>query len=191
MSNWHTLEIEPVTSERWTDLETLFGKHGAYGGCWCMFWRLPQSEFQRQAGEGNRLAFQKVVEEGPVPGLLAYADGKPVGWISVASRQEFSRLSRSRILKPVDNQPVWSIVCFYILKGYRRMGLTVELLKAAVEYAARHGAQIVEGYPIDPGRGDYPDAHAYMGLISAYRKVGFVEVARRSERHPIMRYFVG
>jgi GNAT superfamily N-acetyltransferase len=183
----HEPVIYPLTSERWADLEALFGSHGAYGGCWCMYYRLPQSQFVAQSGEGNRLALKALVDTGTVPGLIAYVDGNPAGWVSLAPRADFSRLSRSKVLKAVDDQPVWSVVCFYVAKAYRRQGLMVALLKAAVAYAGEHGATIVEGYPIDPGEGKYPDASAFNGLFSAYRTAGFEEVARRSDRRPIMR----
>ena len=182
--------FHPLTSDRWRDFETLFGPKGC-GGCWCMWWRLTRSEFERQKGEDNRQAMKALVESGEVPGILAYAEGEPVGWCSVAPREAFGALQRSRILKPVDEQPVWSVVCFFIAKAHRRKGLTVELLKAAVDYAAAHGAKVVEGYPVEPKKADAPDAFMYTGIASAFRRAGFVEVARRSETRPIMRRVIG
>ena len=104
--------------------------------------------------------------------------------------QEFSTLERSRILKPVDDQPVWSVVCFFVKRPSRRQGLTVQLLKAAVEYAKSNGAKIVEGYPVEPREGASPDVFVWTGLASAFKQAGFVEVLRRSETRPIMRYFI-
>jgi GNAT superfamily N-acetyltransferase len=182
------LAFYPVTPHRWADLETLFGPRGACGGCWCMYWRLKRSEFEQLKGEGNRQLLKSIVESGEVPGLLAYHNGKPVGWVSIEPRPAFSALERSRILKPVDEQPVWSVVCFFVAKGYRRKGLTVALLKAAAEYARQQGAAIVEGYPVEPKVAKAPDPFVYTGLASAFRQAGFQEVARRSETRPIMRY---
>lgn len=184
------LEFHPVTEERWADFEALFGPRGACGGCWCMWWRLKRSEFDAQKGEGNRLAMKAIVESGEVPGILAYSGGEPVGWCSIGPREVFGSLQRSRILKPVDEQPVWSVVCFYVVKEYRRKGVTGALLRAAVDYARAHGARIVEGYPVDPVKPTMPDPFVYHGLASTFRKAGFVEVARRSETRPIMRYDV-
>lgn len=184
------LEFHPVTSERWQDLEALFGPRGACGGCWCMYWRLKRSEFEQLSGEGNRAMLKAIVESGEIPGILAYSQGQPVGWCSVAPRQNFSALERSRILKPVDDQPVWSVVCFFTTKKYRRQGVTVSLLQAAVDYARRGGAKIVEGYPVDTRGNSSPDAFVYTGLASAFQKAGFVEVLRRSETRPIMRYAI-
>ncbi len=186
-SEW---EFHPVTPDRWGDLEALFGPRGACGGCWCMWWRLTRAEFDRQKGEGNRLAMKALVESGRVPGILAYAGGAPVGWCSVAPREEFGALARSRVLRPIDDQPVWSVVCFFIAKAYRRRGLTVALLRAAVDYAAAHGARVVEGYPTESKKADAPAAFLYMGTVSAFRKAGFVEVARGSSSRPIMRYTI-
>ena len=185
------LKFRPLTLERWADLEKLFGKHGASGGCWCMWWRLKRSEFLKQRGEGNRKALKKIVDSGEVPGILAYANDEPIGWCSVATRESYPALERSRVLKRVDNKPVWSIVCFFVAKQFRHKGVTVSLLRAAIEYVKEQGGKIVEGYPVEPKKGYTPDAFAYTGLASAFRKVGFVEVLRRSETRPIMWYRIG
>jgi GNAT superfamily N-acetyltransferase len=183
------LQVEPVTPKRWRDLETLFGERGACAGCWCMWWRIKRSVWNQQKGEGNRKALRKIVETGEVPGLLAYRNGEPVGWISMQSREAFPVLENSRILKRVDNQPVWSIVCFFIAKPHRRKGLSVQLLKSAVRYARQTGATVVEGYPHDV-KASTPDVFIHTGLVSAFRKAGFEEVARRSAGRPIMRFLV-
>jgi GNAT superfamily N-acetyltransferase len=96
-------------------------------------------------------------------------------------------LDRSRVLARVDDAPVWSVTCFFVARKYRYSGLTVALLRAAVEHARRRGACVVEGYPIDPAGGKTADAFAYTGLESAFRDAGFVEVLRRSPTRPIMR----
>jgi len=182
------LDFYPLTPERWDDLVALFGPRGACGGCWCLWWRLKHSQFEKQKGEENKRALKRIVDSGEVPGLLAYADGHPVGWCSVAPREAFPRLGRSRILKRVDDRPVWSAVCFFVDKQFRRKGVAVRLLEAAVEHAKKHGAKTVEGYPVEPRKVSTPDAFAFTGLASAFRKAGFVEVLRRSDTRPIMRY---
>ena len=184
------LEFHPVTVKRWKDLESLFGERGACGGCWCMWWRMTRSEFNKKKGLGNKKALKKIIDSGEIPGILAYADGVPISWCSVAPREKFSTLERSRILQRVDEKPVWSVVCFFIAKPFRRKGVTIALLRAAIEHAKKHGAKIVEGYPVDPKKGKTPDVFAYTGLASAFRQAGFVEVLRRSETRPIMRYFI-
>jgi hypothetical protein len=98
-------KVEPLTRERWKDLVSLFGEKGAYGGCWCMWWRQAASEHERRAGEDNREALKALVNDGKIPGLLAYLDERPVGWCSVAPREELGRLLRSPVLKPVDERP--------------------------------------------------------------------------------------
>jgi GNAT superfamily N-acetyltransferase len=183
------LEYHPVTPERWADLERLFGKHGADGGCWCMWWRLTRSQFARQVGEKNRLALKAIVDSGKVPGLLAYADGEPVAWCSLGAREDYPSLERSRTLKRVDDRPVWSIVCFFVAKPFRGRGLMEPFLRAAVEYAGERGAKIVEGYPVEPQK-RLSGSSGYMGVASAYRKAGFVEVTQTAARRPIMRYLI-
>lgn len=184
------LRFLPLTDKNWSDLEMLFGPRGASGGCWCMWWRLRRSEYEKKKGAGNQRAFHKIVDSGAPVGVLAYADGKPVGWCAVAPRADYPVLGRSRVLAPVDGQPVWSVTCFYIAKGWRRSGLTAQLLEAAVSYARKRGAKLVEGYPQDPRSGKFPDAFAWTGLASAFRKAGFAEVARRSATRPVMRKVV-
>jgi GNAT superfamily N-acetyltransferase len=184
------IEFYPLTTNRWKDFEALFGKRGACGGCWCMWWRLKRSEYEQQKGEGNKSSMRRLVEGGKNPGILAYDGDTPIGWCSVAPREEFSALERSRILKPVDDQPVWSIVCFFVNKGYRKKGLSAELLKAAVNYVREQGGKIVEGYPVEPKKDQMPDVFAFHGLASAFSKAGFKEVLRRSETRPIMRFYI-
>ncbi len=184
------LDFHPVTPERWQDLEKLFGPRGAIGGCWCMWWRIKRAEFEKQQGDGNHETMCSIVDSGKVPGILAYSAGEPVAWCSIAPRGEFSVLDRSPVLKRVDHQPVWSIVCFYMAKDYRHEGLSAIMLQAAVEYASQHGARIVEGYPIEPKVDRTPDIYAFTGMASTFKKSGFQEVARRSEFRPIMRYVI-
>jgi GNAT superfamily N-acetyltransferase len=129
---------------------------------------------------------KKIVASGEVPGLLAYSGAEPVGWCCVGPREKFPRLENSRILKPVDDQPVWSITCLFVAKPYRRCGVSTGLLQAAAKHAARRGARIVEGYPYDPAE-RWPDPFVWTGLASAFRQAGFQEVARRSKQRPIMR----
>lgn len=174
------ITIEPLTPERWHDFETLFGPRGACGGCWCMYFRLPNRDFVANKGDGNRFAMFRLVQDGPVPGLIAYVDGQPAGWCAVAPRLDYPRLANSRILAPLDDQPVWSVVCFFIARGHRRQGLSTRLLLAAADYARSQGAAILEGYPETPRQEKAPDVFLYVGAVSAFQKAGFVEAARRS-----------
>jgi GNAT superfamily N-acetyltransferase len=153
-----------------------------------MYWRQSRKEYDALHGELNRQAMKTIVDSGQIPGVLAYDGALPIGWCSIGPRLEFSTLARSRILQPVDNQPVWSVVCFFVARGYRRKGLTGQLLKAAVEYAASNGAKIIEGYPVEPKDVKAPDVFVYTGLFATFRQAGFIEVLRRSATRPIMRY---
>jgi GNAT superfamily N-acetyltransferase len=184
------LEFQPVTAGRWSDLETLFGKNGACGGCWCMWWRLTRSQFVKQKGEDNRKALRNIVASGDVPGILAYCKGVPIGWCAVAPRESYPALERSRVLGRVNNQLVWSVVCFFVSRKFRRQGMTSRLLNASVDYVRKRGGKIIEGYPVEPKNGRIPDSFAYTGLPSAFRKAGFVEVLRRARTRPIMRYMI-
>lgn len=155
-----------------------------------MWWRLTRSQFEQQQGEANRMALKALVLSGQTPGLLAYVDHQPAGWCCLGPRESFPVLDRSRVLKRVDDQPVWSVVCFFVARPYRRLGLSGRLLQAAVDYAADQGARIVEGYPVEPRKDSMPDIHAFTGIESTFRRAGFVEVARRSAGRPIVRYVI-
>lgn len=183
-----TITYHPLTPDRWPDLETLFGPRGACAGCWDMWFRVKRKDFESMQGEDNRQAFQQIVEAGIVPGLLAYDQGEPVGWVAVQPREAYPVLGRSPVLKPIDDQPVWSVTCFFVAKPYRRGGFTSGLLRAAVEWAAAQGARIVESYPIEPRSENAPDFYVFTGFVSTFKEAGFAEVARRSPTRPIMRY---
>jgi GNAT superfamily N-acetyltransferase len=184
------LDYHALTTNRWADLEKLFGKHGACGGCWCMWWRLPRTQFNKQKGEANKMALKEIVANGEVPGIIAYDKGEPVAWCSVAPRETYSSLERSRTLKRIDDKPVWSVVCFFTAKPYRNKGLTVKLLRAAIEYVKTKGGKIVEGYPVDSQSGRLPDPFVYTGLLQSFLKVGFKEVFRSSDTRMIMRHII-
>lgn len=183
----HRLVVKPLIPARWRDFTALFGERGACGGCWCMLWRLPRRQFEAQKGNGNRDAMRALVDAGVVPGLLAYRGRTPVGWISLGPRPDFPALERSRLLRPIDDQPVWSVTCLFVHKEHRRTGVSVKLLRAAIAWVKRQGGRCVEGYPQEPGRKDMADVFAWTGIASAFRAAGFAEVARPSPTRPILR----
>ena len=183
------LSIHPLTADRWADFEVLFGPKGARDNCWCMYWRLTGSAFTRNGNAGNRAAMQAAVRMGSPPGLLAYAEGRAVGWIAIAPRSDTPRLTRSPLLKPVDHADVWAITCLFVHRDWRGRHLMRTLIDAAVRHAQRAGAGAVEAFPDwkggrPPGSGwEQP----YMGSLAAYRDAGFLEVARRKPHRPILR----
>ena len=181
------LTCTPLTPSRWPDLEDLFGARGACGGCWCMWWRLPRAKFEKNKGAQNKKAFRKLVMSGNCPGLLAYSGKEIVGWCAVEPRETYSALERSRILKPVDDRPVWSVTCLFIRREYRSRGVSVRLLKAAADHARSRGARMIEGYPVEPRKEKMPDVFAWTRLASGFIKAGYKEVERRSPTRPIMR----
>ncbi len=155
-----------------------------------MAWRLRTKDWEAGKGAKNKRAFKRIVTSGKVPGVVAYLKGEPVAWCAVAPRKDYSFLERSRVLKPVDDKLVWSISCLFVLKPYRRQGISVRLLEAAVEFAGKRGARIVEGYPIQPTMKQTPDAFVWTGTPSAFTRAGFREVLRRSRTRPIMRRMI-
>jgi len=155
-----------------------------------MWWRQSASEFAAGKGEKNREALRALVASGDPPGLLAYLGDEPVGWCAVAPRERYVRLARSRTLKAIDQQPVWSITCFFVARRHRRQGITGQLLDAVVPFVRDRGGRIVEAYPIAPASGEYPAAYAYTGLLSTFLAAGFEIVARPSPSRAIVRYVI-
>ena len=149
-----------------------------------MFWRQPREEWKARTRHSNQAKIRTLVKPNNAPGLLAYRDDKPVGWVSVAPRPQLPRLNASQYLKPVDDKKVWSIVCFYIRRGHRQSGVASTLLTAAIESARRRGARIVEAYPV---AGTTESGDAFTGVPSMFIKAGFKEVERRHPSRPIMR----
>jgi GNAT superfamily N-acetyltransferase len=129
------------------------------------------------------------VDSGTVPGILAYLQERPIGWCSVAPREQFPVLDRSRLLKRVDNRPVWSIVCFFVARPYRRQGLSSLLIRGALEYAKGQGATIVEAYPVDKESPKNTSVEAFTGFAKTFERLGFKQVIRRSASRPILRYY--
>lgn len=187
MSKNLSLSFKPIKRDLWSDLEELFGPNGACGGCWCMFWKLRGKAYEESRGMENRQMHKTMVTAGVITGLLAYLHGEVVGWIAVEPRSAYEKLAHSRALKPVDDQDVWSITCFFVAKKLRRKGIAVELIKATVEHVSHHGGRIIEGYPVD-AKEDSPAPFVFTGTASAFRKAGFKEVARNTATRPIFRY---
>jgi GNAT superfamily N-acetyltransferase len=179
-------EFHPLTSERWPDLVKLFEHHGNPGYCWCMTWRVTSNEYKALDAAGRKRALHSRVEAHSPIGVLAYRAGEPVGWCSIAPRETYARLEKSTVLKRIDDQPVWSVVCFFVSRSLRGQGLALKLVQAAVRYAAEQGAKIIEGYPVEPGQ-----SYQFMGSPSIFKAAGFREVARAANNRPIVRLIIG
>ncbi len=181
-----SLSLHPVTREQLSDLACFSEQHGKFRYCSCMRWRMRSIDFGRSTKESRVAALERLVRDGKPTGVLAYLDGEPVGWCSVAPRESYQGLERYRELPRIDDQPVWAVVCFFVDRRFRRRGLTLALLKAAVAYAHSEGAKIVEGYPVIPG----PRLYTYMGSPSTFRSAGFRDVTPPGASRSIMRYFL-
>jgi GNAT superfamily N-acetyltransferase len=186
------LKVAPLTPDRWPDLEAVFQGKGCSvaRGCWCMACRRSGANEPLPAGmnraQANRAALKALVEAGHPPGLIGYRGKVPVGWVSIGPREEYARLKRSAVMKAVDEQPVWSIVCFVVPAEHRGQGVARALLKGAVAYAKEQGATLIEAYPVDkPTRSK--DDYMWFGAKSMYDNAGFKEVARRKPQRPIVR----
>ncbi|MGZ8563857.1 MAG: N-acetyltransferase family protein [Candidatus Limnocylindria bacterium] len=190
------LEILPLTPERLPDLAGLFEQGGDPKWCWCAFYRVRGVDFRTATAKGNRAVLERATAvtaaEGRAPGLIAYRDGEAIGWVSLGPRDDYERLQHSKVLGPVDDRPVWSIVCFVVARHARGQGVARALLDAAIAYARGHGATLLEAYPADAEGGRIPAAHAFKGTVPMFEGAGFEVVERRqanrtSAPRPIVR----
>jgi GNAT superfamily N-acetyltransferase len=181
------LDVHPLTKQRWKDLVELFSRRGASiaRGCWCMYYR-KTGPSGIGPGEANRRALKSLVYGGSIPGLIGYRDGSPVGWISLGPREDYAKLRRSPVMKPVDDKPVWSIICFFVDSGARGKGVSEALLKAGIDYARSLGVTLLEAYPVDKEAQSHSD-FMWFGAKRMYDRAGFREVARRKETRPVVR----
>ena len=172
------ITIRPLVPERFGDLAALFEEGGDPKWCWCQFYRVHNLEWTSNAAV-NRGRLEALARHGPPPGLVAYRDDRAVGWVSLAERERYDRLTTARVLARVDDRPVWSIVCFVVSRRHRRSGVAAALLDAAIEHARAGGATTLEAYPADTSGHRIPAANAYHGTLSMFEKAGFEVVARR------------
>ncbi|HKO33980.1 MAG TPA: GNAT family N-acetyltransferase [Candidatus Limnocylindria bacterium] len=183
------VKVVAVTPDHWPDVVDLFTRKGPRGGtpmtdgCWCQFWLLRGKEASDKWGAPGRRRLRAEVGRGTEPGLLAYVDGVPVGWCRIGPREMFDRLEHSATLRRVDDEPVWSVVCFYVHPRAKRMGVASALLKGAEEAAARHGARLVEAYPVGPKQ---INLDAYTGYAPMYEAAGY-DIVRRAGRRTVVR----
>jgi ribosomal protein S18 acetylase RimI-like enzyme len=191
MTSRAKIAVLPLTADRWADLEAIFLARGCSmaRGCWCMYYRetgRPTPPPGVELAAHRRAQLRALAAADPPVGLIAYRGKVPVGWLAVAPREQFLKLRRSSVMKPVDERPVWSIVCFVVPPAYRHQGVATALLAAAGSHARQYGATLLEAYPVDKAeRG--ADEWLWFGAKSMYDKAGFVEVARRKPERPVVR----
>jgi GNAT superfamily N-acetyltransferase len=179
------LTFKDVTRERWHDLADLFESRGGPRNCWCMVWRAKSTAAKQQGSRGRKAALQAQVSQGVPVGILGYSADRPVAWCSVAPRATYRHLGGPD--DPVDDPgAVWSVVCFFIKRELRQRGLTDQLLDAAIAYARRNGAKIIESYPVDP---DSP-SYRFMGFVNVFERAGFEEIGTAGTRRHVMRLVV-
>ena len=178
------LIVRPLTFELWPALEDLFGKSGACNGCWCMYWRVGAA-YRKGPRDKNKAAFREIVKRGPPPGLIAFDGDVAVGWCQLTPRDALPWLDRAWRLKRVDELPVWSLSCFYVRIGYRRQGVTSQLIAAALKAAKQAKAPALEAYPLDER--ETPSASG-TGYMATFERAGFRTIACHVPARPIMRH---
>ena len=178
------LSVQPLTLANWDDIETLFHAKGCSVAkwCWCVHYRFAKAAMPKD----RRAALKKLAKGEPPPGLIAYRGKQPVGWVSLGPRAAFERLETSRVMKAVDEAPVWSVICFVVPAAERGQGVARALLDGAIAYARKQKVKVLEAYPIDKPQVSTPMS-MWFGAASMFSRAGFVEVARRKPERPVMR----
>ena len=185
------LTFEPLTKKNWGQFVQLFGNKGACGNCWCMYYRLNKSEFKEgKVDDGNKNAMKELVWENKPAGILGFYDGQAIAWCAFAPREDFIKLEKSRVHKRIDDKRVWSIPCFFIDKKFRRLGVSVALLKGVINYARENEIEIIEAYPTIPTQEKLPDSFAWIGLYNSFERAGFEIADRTSKNRPMVRYYL-
>ena len=184
------LTFEPLSRGNWNKFVQLFGDKGACGNCWCMSFRLTKNEFEegKQNG-GNKNAMKEIVFAERPTGMLGFYGELPIAWCAFAPREEFIKIENSRVHKRIDDKTVWSIPCFFIDKKFRKLGVSIELLKAVIKYARKKKIKIIEAYPTIPTQEKLPDAFGWIGLYKSFEQAGFKIVDRTSKNRPMVRYY--
>ena len=165
-------ETHPVTSDRFEDFADVINPNRRTTHCWCTPHRLRESDIRELGGGDGEQAMRALCASDTPPGVVTYADSEPVGWCNIGPRAGIPRLAASKLITPVDDVPVWSIVCIVVRSGHRKRGVTRRLIEGAVEYAASRGAPAVEAYPVDP-QGRMDTTMAFVGTRSMFEPAGF------------------
>ena len=185
------LTFEPVSQANWHQFVRLFGERGACGNCWCMYYRLKRADFlEGKENDGNKQSMHELVRQNKPVGILGFYEGEPIAWCAFAPREDFIKLENSRVHKRIDHRPVWSIPCFFVDKKFRRLGVSVALLKGVIRIAGEQGIKIIEAYPTIPTKEKLPDSFAWIGLYKSFERAGFQIVDRTSLHRPMVRFFV-
>lgn len=163
----------PLTPRRFDDLATVINPNRRATHCWCLSHRVSPSTIE-ELGDGDREQTMRALSARRTrPGVIGYEDGEPVGWCSISPRDDIPRLVASTLIRPIDDVPVWSIICVVVRSGHRRQGVTTKLLEGAVDYARRRGAPAVEAYPVDPGDRRIDLTMAFVGTRAMFEQAGF------------------
>jgi GNAT superfamily N-acetyltransferase len=170
------IEVRPAT--RFADVATMLGPRRDPDAtvCWCLSHRVDSRTNRTLTGRERGEYVRRLCRRRVPPGVLAYVDDEVAGWAGVAPRADLP-VSRSTVIKAVDNLPVWSIFCVRVRPGFRGRGISLHLVEGAVELARSHGAPAVEAVPVD-NRGEKVDlTMAFVGTRGLFERAGFTKVA--------------
>lgn len=172
------IAVRPVTRTNWEDFVRLFESKGAPHYCWCSPYRTRDAK-HLENGEKKGL-MKDLVSQGTPIGVLAFDGDEPIGWCSIAPRETYVRLGKSRTMRRATplTTSTWTVLCFFVSRSRRGQGLTQALLEGAVTFAKRHGAKVVEGYPFDTAG----ISSSHRGHSAIFKAAGFRQEGTRWAR---------
>jgi GNAT superfamily N-acetyltransferase len=164
--------IKALDESTWPAFAELAANSDGFpSGCWCMGFH-PEGVGKSTTAELNRQRKLERVKQGTTHHALVFEDELCVGWCQFGSPEELPRIkSRAAYEKTLTSLPNWRITCFYVRKGHRRKGVSVDALSGAVDMIAGLGGGVVEGYP-EPA-GAVPAGFLFNGALSTYEQLGF------------------
>jgi GNAT superfamily N-acetyltransferase len=184
------VEVHDVTSERVAEYQSFFDDYAfrdypAWQSCYCMETHRTQDddEWAGRTANDNRRDMTNLINRGEVTALLAYVDGKPVGWCNYGETTRLDGVMRRFGVNAKEYEGVGSVACFVIAGPYRGHGVASRLLDAAVDRLRKRGLRAVEAYP---SRDEDSAQGNYRGPLSMYKRAGF-EVFRETDRHTFVR----
>lgn len=180
------LTFRPVTKSRWGDFEALFESRGCPSYCWCMAWRPIEGKRQDATNADRKAAMEARIKRNVPVGLLGYDGKDPVAWVSIAPKETFLKSLGGKQPKEAGEK-IWSLACMFLKRSLRKQGIGHQLIAAAIAEARKRGADVIEGYPVDP---DAP-SYRFMGFVPAFEKAGFKETAMAGTRRHLMRLPLG
>lgn len=170
------IQIFPISPERWNDFVSLMKTDAECLECFCLNHR---ERSGCPTGSSAQLKMKALSDLGKFHGLLAYEDSECIGWIAVDPMEGLI----GHDCQPSAKDREWAIHCVFVKEGFRGLGISTQLVQAAIKYAKSRGASVISAFPIpDENRTRFPSHEAeFSGRFSTFVKFGFKPIPSVSD----------